>query len=272
MKLSLRVTALLCASLFFLPLNSCNHDNGVAATTVKQWSNLILKAVLETPAPAGRNEEGEANLTLMSDNSLKYDFHIHNLSPSDQLNAAHIHVGDAVTAGPVFINLNPTFSGPGASGTVTNLRQGQIDTLMNMPVYINVHSNQAPGGIARSQMDKIVSFAMDIPLLSTNEVPSATSTCTGLALLRLSGDTLFSMVSFSGMEVGDTMTVSHIHRGLAGINGPVRIFLASSLADFNVPRKTFLVDSLKTIVLSDASYVNAHSKTKPGGKIRGQIR
>jgi hypothetical protein len=227
---------------------------------------------LETPAPAGRNEEGEANLKLMSDNSLEWDFHIHNLSPSDQLTAAHIHVGDAVTAGPVFINLNPTFSGPGATGKVTGLRQGQVDTLLSMPVYINVHSTQAPGGIVRSQMDKQITFAMDIPLSGNNEVGPVVTTCNGLAMLRLSGDTLFSFVSFTGMEVGDTMTVSHIHRGAAGVNGPVRIFLASSLADFGVPKKTFLLDSLKTMVLNDATYVNAHSKTKPGGKIRGQIR
>ena len=121
-------------------------------------------------------------------------------------------------------------------------------------------------------MEKTISFAVDIPLSGTNEVPPVTTTCTGMALLRMSGDTLFSVVSFTGMEVGDTMTVSHIHRGAAGTNGPVRIFLANTTADFGVPRKTFLVDSLKTIVLSDPCYVNAHSKSRPGGKIRGQIR
>jgi hypothetical protein len=84
---------------------------------------------------------------------------------------------------------------------------------------------------------------------------------------------LFSLVSYTGIEATDTFTVSHVHLvGAAGVNGPVRIFLASSLADFNVPRKTFLLDSLKTMLLNDPVYVNAHTKTKPGGKIRGQIR
>ena len=272
MKAPLRIAFCLSAILAFVLFNSCEHDSTPTPTVVKQWSNLVLKANMETPAPVGRNEEGEANVQLLSDNSLKYDFHIHNLSPSDNLTAAHIHVGDAVTAGPVFINLNPSFSGPGASGTVLNLRQGQVDSLLNMPVYINVHSTQAPGGIVRSQMDKYINFAMDIPLLGTNEVPAVTTTCSGMALLRLSGDTLFSMVSFTGMEVGDTMTVSHIHRGAVGVNGPVRIFLANTNVDFGVARKTFLVDSLKNIVLNDPSYVNAHSKSKPGGKIRGPIR
>jgi CHRD domain len=79
-------------------------------------------------------------------------------------------------------------------------------------------------------------------------------------------------VTYKNIEANDTFTVSHVHRGAAGINGPVRIFLASSLADFNVPRKTFLLDSLKTMLVNDQVYVNAHTKLKGGGKIRGQIR
>jgi hypothetical protein len=272
MKSPLRLISLIGGISIFLFVMSCKHDKGVAPTTVQKWVDLPMKAVMETPAPAGRNEEGDATLELMSDNSLKYDFHIHNLSPSDNLTAAHIHVGDAVTAGPVFINLNPSFTGPGASGTVTGLRAGQVDSLLHLPVYINVHSTQVPGGLVRSQLDKTIGFAMDIPLSGNNEVPAVTTTASGLAMLRLAGDTLFSLVSVTGIEATDTFTVSHIHRGAAGTNGQVKIFLASSNADFNVPRKTFLVDSLKTMLLTDPMYVNAHTKTKPGGKIRGQIR
>jgi hypothetical protein len=122
-------------------------------------------------------------------------------------------------------------------------------------------------------MDAQVRFAMDIPLSGNNEVPSFTTTATGLAMLRLmTDDTLWSKVTVTGMETNDTLTVSHIHRGAAGVNGPVRIFLASSLADFGVVKKIFLVDSLKNMVLNDPTYVNAHSKLKPGGKVRGQIR
>ena len=273
MKLSLRITALLCMGLVFLIINSCKHDSGPSATSVKKWSGLVLKAINEVPAPAGRNEEGDANIELMSDNSLKWDLHIHNLKAGDALTAAHIHTGDAVTAGPVFINLNPTFSAGGASGTVTGLRQSQIDSLLTMPIYVNVHSTQAPGGIARSQMDKTISFAVDISLLGANEPTPVNTTATGLAVLRLtSGDTLFSNVSFANLEANDTMTLAHVHRGAVGVSGPVRINLALATTEFAVTRKQFLVDSLKNMLLNDAVYVNEHSKRNPGGKIRGQIR
>jgi hypothetical protein len=272
MKMSQRAMALLCASLFFLLFSGCKHDEGVAPTTVKEWSNLVLKAVFETPAPAGRNEEGEANLRLLSDNSLEWDFHIHNLTPGDQLTAAHVHFGDAVTAGPVFINLNPTFAGPGASGKVIGLRQGQVDTLMTLPVYINVHSSQQPAGIVRSQMGQTIDFAMDIPLSGANEVPAVATTATGTAILRIVGDSLISKVSVTGVEANDTLTVSHIHRGAIGVNGPVRVFLANSLADFGITRVTFLPDSMDTMVKGEACYVNVHSRRNPPGKIRGPIR
>jgi hypothetical protein len=264
--------SLLTAGVFIVFISSCKHDSGTAPTSVKTWNALPLKAVFEVPAPAGRLEEGDADLELMSDNSLKWDFHIHNLSPSDALTAAHIHVGDPATSGPVFINLNPTFSGPGANGTVAHLSAGQVDTLLHMPVYINVHSNQAPGGLVRSQMDKTVSYSVDVDLIGDNEVPAVPTTASGHASLRLCGDTLFSLVTYKNIEANDTFTVSHVHRGAAGVNGQVRIFLASSLADFNVPRKAFLLDSLKTMLQNDQVYVNAHTKLKAGGKIRGQIR
>lgn len=256
-----------------IAFQSCEHDSDPVPTTVKKWENIKIYAKNEVPAPAGRTEEGDLTLELLSNNSLKYDFHIHNLSPSDALTAAHIHFGDAGTAGPVFINFAPTFAGPGASGTVTNLRKGQVDTLTTLPVYFNVHSTQLGAGVARAQLDKTVELAMDIPLSSNNEVPAFVNTATGNAIIRLTSDKmLYSKVTVTGVETDDTLTVSHIHRGAAGTNGPVRIFLANSLADFNVLKTTTLVDSLYNMVKNDPVYVNAHSKKKGSGLVRGQIR
>ena len=272
MKMPLGYSVWLSASLVFVLFNSCEHDSTPAPTVVKEWTNLQMKANLEAPAPAGRNEEGEANIQLLSDNSLKYDFHLHNLTAGDNLTAAHIHFGDAVTAGPIFINLNPTFAGPGASGTVANLRQGQIDTLMNLPVYINVHSVQAPAGLVRSQMEKTIDFAIDVPLSGANEVGPVNTTATGMAILRIIGDSLVSKVTVTGVEANDTITVSHIHRGAPGVNGPIRVFLANNLGEFGITRITFLPDSMDTMVKTEQCYVNVHSRRNPPGKIRGPLR
>jgi hypothetical protein len=253
---------------------SCEHDSLPGPDVIKKWEDVHMTTAFEVPAIANRNEEGDATITLYSDNSLEFSFHIHNLTAGDVLTAAHIHAGDAATAGGVLINFNPSFVGPGASGKVSNLRQGQVDSLLNMPVYVNVHSSQVGSGLVRGQLDKTVDFAKDLTLSGLNEVGPVTTTATGTAVLRLTTDKiLYSKVSVANLEANDTFTVSHIHRGAAGVNGPVRIFLANSEADFNIVKVSApLADSLVTLIKADPAYVNVHSRKKPGGIIRGQIR
>jgi hypothetical protein len=252
---------------------SCEHDKDNGPSTVKKW-NVDIKAIYEVPAPAGRNEEGEATIELFSDNSLKFDLHIHNLSPSDALTNAHIHIGDAGTSGGIVIPFSPTFTGAGTSGTVTGLRSGQIDTLLGKPVYVNVHSSQAPAGLARGQLDKKIVFAQDVTMLGTNEVPSITTTATGKAILRLTDDkVLYSVVTVTNLESNDTLTVAHIHPGATGTNGSPLIFLCNNLSDFGVLKISApLTDANYNQLLKDPMYANAHSRRHGPGLVRGQIR
>lgn len=256
---------------FFL-LQSCTHDDIPGPSIVRKWQ-VDIKAIYEVPAPAGKTEEGEATIELLSDNSLNFDFHIHNLSPGDTLTDAHIHVGDAATSGPVFIRFNPSFTGAGSSGTITGLRQGQVDSLLNLPVYFNVHSKRAGAGIARAQLDKTIDFAADAAMTGANEVPPVTTTATGAAILRLMTDkTLYSKVTVNNLESNDTLTVAHIHPGAAGTNQPPIVDLCSSSADFGVVKTRILTDAQITQVKNNPVYVNAHSKLHGPGLIRGQIR
>jgi hypothetical protein len=190
------------------------------------------------------------------------------------LTNAHIHTGDAGTSGGILIPFNPTFTGAGTTGTVTGLRQGQIDTLLGKPVYVNVHSTQAPAGLARGQLDKTVVLAQDIALLGTNEVPSITTTATGRAILRLTSDkVLYSVVTVNNLESNDTLTVSHIHPGATGTNGSPLIFLCNSLSDFGLVKVSDpLTDAVYNQLTKDPMYVNAHSRRHGSGLIRGQIR
>ncbi|HEY8897294.1 MAG TPA: CHRD domain-containing protein [Niastella sp.] len=254
-------------------LQSCTHDSDNGPSTVKKWT-VEIKSIYEVPAPANRNEEGEATIELLSDNSLKYNVHIHNLSSGDALTNAHIHTGDAGTSGGILIPFNPTFTGAGTTGIVTGLRQGQIDTLLGKPVYVNVHSTQAPAGLARGQLDKTIVLAQDIALLGTNEVPSVTTTATGRAILRLTSDkVLYSVVTVNNLESNDTLTVSHIHPGAAGANGSPLIFLCSSLSDFGLVKVSDpLTDAVYNQLTKDPMYVNAHSRRHGPGLVRGQIR
>lgn len=253
---------------------SCKNDAVIVPTVNKSWSQIEMRSAYEIPAPTGRTEEGEIEIQILSDNSLKYSFHIHNLTPGDAITAAHIHLGDAGHSGPVYINLAPIISGSGeVTGKVTGLTQGQIDTISNQPVYVNVHSTQVPSGLVRAQLDKEVKFAMDIPLSGLNEVPAVITTATGLCILRLTDDkVLYSNITVNNLESNDTLRVAHLHKAAAGKNGPVRIFLASTIDDFGVMKSATLVDSLYNMVLTDSMYANAHTKLRGSGLVRGQLK
>jgi hypothetical protein len=263
------------AFVLILLLQSCEHDPLPGPASVKKWDAIEMHASYEVPAPAGRNEEGDASLELLSDNSLVYTFHIHNLKPGDVLTNAHIHSGDAGTSGAVLIDLHPGFVGSGATGIIKNLRQGQVDSLLNNPVYINVHSAQVNSGLVRGQIDKKIELAMDIALSGNNEVPDTIfTTATGNAILRLTDDkVLYSKVTVNNLEANDTLSFSHIHRGGAGANGQIRIFLCNTEADFGQLKVSApLHDSLFHMLTTDPMYVNVHSRRHGPGLIRGQVR
>jgi hypothetical protein len=277
--MNMRLVLSLAGSLAFvllLSLQSCEHDALPGPASVKTWEEIELRSNFEVPAVAGRNEEGDANLELFSDNSLAYNFHIHNLKPGDVLTNAHIHFGDAGTGnGSILIDLHPSFVGSGATGVIENLRQGQVDSLLNQPVYINVHSAQVNSGLVRGQLDKKVELAMDIALSGNNEVPDTIfTTATGNAILRLTDDkVLYSKVTVDNLESNDTVTVSHIHRGGAGANGQIRIFLCNNTADFGLLKVSApLHDTLFHMLTTDPMYVNVHSRRHGPGLIRGQVR
>ena len=274
MRICLRISAIgVAAVLCFAFLQHCKHDPMTSPVSLKKWSDIPIKAIFEVPSIAGRNEEGDVSLELFSDNSLTYTFHIHNLAQTDQLTAAHIHAGNAGTNGSVFIDFHPTFLGAGATGIITGLRDSQVDSLLHVPCYFNVHSSQAQSGIVRGQLDKQVTFAKDILLTGDKEAPTpVTTTATGLAILRLTDTVLYSRVLVANIETNDTFTVSHIHRGAEGVAGPIRILLVQDTADFNKLKIINLHDSLVSILKNDPVYVNVHSRRHAPGIIRGQIR
>jgi CHRD domain len=259
----------------FLLISSCSKSTTPVTpppTVVKHW-DIIMNAKYENPAPAGRSETGTAGLDLYSDNTFKYSIAVTGLASGDALTGSHIHFGDAGSNGPVLLSFNPTFANGAASATLPAIRQTLADSLQNSTVYVNVHSTQVPSGLLRGQIDKTIDFAIDVPMVGTNEVPLVATTATGLALLRLTTDkTLYSKLTVASLESNDTLSVAHIHGAAAGANGSVLQGLCTGEADFGVVKSVVLTDVNVTAVKTGAVYVNAHSKRHPGGIVRGQIR
>lgn len=256
-------------------ISSCEQDPP-DPTLVKAWSNFTLTTSNESTPRPGRTETGTFTLELYSDNTVKYTAVINNLLAGDALIAGHIHSGDAVTDGPIILNLNPVFVSGTSSGTVA-ITSTLADSLRNTPVYVNFHSNNFPAGLVRAQLDKTIDVAYTIALSGANEVPPSGSLAVGTAQLRLMTDkTLHYKITVTGLNtlVDGTLTLAHVHRAAVGVNGPTFIDLVvpADATAFGQSKSVVLTDPQIASLKNDQIYVNVHSTTKPGGLIRGQIR
>lgn len=255
-------------------VSSCKK-NTVPANLIKAWSNFALKTQYENPAPPGRTETGTITIELYDNNTVKWSATIVGLLAGDPIIGGHIHAGDAVTNGPIIVNFNPSFSAAGTASGEVSISATLADSLKTIPIYINFHSTAFPGGLIRAQLDKIIDVAYEVNLAGTNEVPSVVTTSTGKAYLRLMSDkTLYSKVSVSPVDVGDALTVSHVHKAATGVNGAVfiNLIVPADATAFGTTRTLLLDDAQILSLKNDAVYVNAHSIIRPGGLVRGQIR
>jgi hypothetical protein len=118
-------------------------------------------------------------------------------------------------------------------------------------------------------------------LSGANEVPARNTGATGTAGITIEGQTVHFTVEVHNINA---VSLSHIHSGAAGVNGPVRvnfftgpvtgpvngILAQGSFTAADVKGVSF--DELLAEMRSGTAYVNVHSPTFPAGEIRGQIR
>lgn len=251
---------------------SCTKKADTPAPTVVWTNNVTMSAKFEVPALATRNETATAELQILSDNTLKYNIVVNNLSSGDAISAAHIHLGNAGVSAPVFVGFTGPFTGSTITGSI-QLTAGQADTIKTKEAYVNVHSTQAGSGLVRGQIDSKVVFAADIAMNGASEVPAITTTATGLATIRMTENKkLYIKVAVSNLEAGDALTAAHIHSGSSTVSGPVILGFYSAAADFNTVKTISVDDAFYNSLLTAAVYVNAHSMLRGAGVVRGQIR
>ncbi len=120
-------------------------------------------------------------------------------------------------------------------------------------------------------------------LLGANEVPAADPDGVGGAAVTF--DILNSVDPVGGAQacwdlsyanITGTPAAAHIHRGLAGANGPVVVPLFTATAPLGASSGTGCIDiapALATEIMTTPSnfYVNVHTTDFPGGSIRGQL-
>jgi hypothetical protein len=129
--------------------------------------NATLTGEKERPNPVTTTANGTAALTLFDDDSIRFTIQVASI---DSVILAHIHAGDAETAGPIlfpFANTDP----PQSFTTLANLHTGTItrsstfsgsftfDSLLARldagTAYVNVHTRRNQGGEIRGQLAEV---------------------------------------------------------------------------------------------------------------------
>jgi hypothetical protein len=112
-------------------------------------------------------------------------------------------------------------------------------------------------------------------LNGANERPTpVTTTAQGSAIITALGNQLSWKVDITSAI--DSVTIGHIHRGVADSAGGVIQNLAPTPTGIGFTGTVALgsavvVDSVLTLMRAGRAYVNIHTKKNPGGEIRGQL-
>lgn len=222
----------------------------------------------------------------------------------------HIHVGDAVTNGPVRINtgISGAASVPSAANGTGNLKyivevnvadantRAAFDLLWNNPggTYANLHTTVYPGGFIRAQLRRTDKTVFPVVMTTSNEVPPAAQEASAVGFVQVNslraadGSMAVARTTFDinhrVAEAAD-FTGLHIHNGPAGVAGGVTVSSGLSGANNvlsttgfgNITRavNSFAANSMATLnsmmTRPENHYVNLHSTHFPGGVVRAQM-
>ena len=232
--------------------------------------NTTLSGEQEVP-PVQTDATGKAALTIDTEEQT-LAIHVNTMG-LDTANASHIHREAAGANGPISIGLmqDPDNVRHWFAENV-ELDASDMEDLNSGYYYVNVHSPEHPPGEIRGQVLPEGIEVTTTTLTGIQEVPRIQTDATGKAALTIDTDELSLTIHVNTMGL-DTANASHIHRGLAGTNGPVSIGL---MQDPDNVRHWFTESvSLEVSDMEDLNngyyYVNVHSPEHPPGEIRGQV-
>ncbi len=163
----------------------------------------------------------------------------------------HIHNAAAGTNGGVVFSFGDVVASPLVYKTPLALATDQETNLLAGNNYVNIHSSKNPGGEIRGQLALTPSAAQ-------GSVSGKFNNSTKILTVQ---------VSYLGL----TPTIWHIHKGAAGVAGPVVFDLGKTFVSPFSFSTSALTAEQEADLKAGLYYVNIHSAAAPNGEIRGQL-
>ena len=144
-------------------------------------------------------------------------------------------------------------------------------TTPTMPAAPGMPTGQQAAQAAQGQAAQgmIVGNLMSATLTGASQVPPNSTTGSGTASIKLDGDTLSWVITYSGLT--GPVTGAHFH-GPAPANGNAGVVVpfAGSLGSPITGSKQLTAAQIAQLK-SGLWYLNLHTAANPGGEIRGQV-
>lgn len=138
----------------YINVTSSQNTNGLLRGQLNEnialAANVALSGANEVP-PVNTTATGTAVIRVTADRTVYSNVTVTNVEPADQLTMAHIHVGAAGQNGPIIVPLASSASDFNQTRTFS-ISSTQYDSLVALPLYVNVHSQLSPAGKIRGQI------------------------------------------------------------------------------------------------------------------------
>jgi hypothetical protein len=266
---SLRTHLTHAADIVPAPKGACPRSV-LSATKGGKAFTIVLTGEAETPA-GDPVATGSATVRMRAgQGQVCYRIAAAHLPPAV---AAHIHQAPAGAAGNVVVPLK-TPNANGQSSGCAAAKRSLVASMLAKPAnfYVNVHTSEFPGGAVRGQLtgtsSSSVGWVAALALKGTTE-PNAS----GTAVIRIRRDDGLVCYRLHAQNVTLPTVAAHIHRGGAGVNGPVVVGFTAPGAQGDSSGCTPAAASLIDDIMGNPAgfYVNVHTKEHPGGAIRAQL-
>jgi len=233
----------------------------------------------DTESPAGDPVgTGTATVRLRAgQGQVCFSFDVQNLTLPAV--GAHIHRGAAGASGPIVVGLVAPGSSGASRGCVSAAR-ASVAGILAAPsqYYVNVHTTDFQAGAIRGQLtgtsDADFGRVFTVRLTGAAEGTTGDNDGTGTAVVRIiraKGDVCFKL---SVQNIILPSVGSHIHRGAAGVNGPIVVqFVAPNATGASSGCTHGVATTLIDEILANPAnfYVNVHTTDHPGGAVRAQL-